>query len=31
MNHPVPLAEEPAALLIIEALSRVPAGFPSPA
>lgn len=37
MNHPafpsvpVPLADEPAALLLAEALSRVPAGFPSPA
>ncbi|MCA8448899.1 LexA family protein [Burkholderia vietnamiensis] len=28
---PVPLADEPAALLIVETLSRVPAGFPSPA
>ncbi|WP_244125531.1 LexA family protein [Burkholderia gladioli] len=31
MNHPVPLVEDPAALFIVEALSRVPAGFPSPA
>jgi DNA polymerase V len=37
MNHPafpsvpIPLSEEPAALFIAEALSRVPAGFPSPA
>lgn len=31
MNHPVPLAEDPAALLIVETLCRVPAGFPSPA
>jgi DNA polymerase V len=30
-NVPIPLSEEPAALFIVEALSRVPAGFPSPA
>jgi DNA polymerase V len=31
MNHPVPLAADPAALGIVEVLVRVPAGFPSPA
>lgn len=30
MNHPAP-REDPADLFIVEELSRVPAGFPSPA